>query len=97
MFFAIKNTVFLSTAAIKKQRQLVNLKNPAVVCSYHSYIIEFPVVISGCQVEGFPSRLHHSCQGGYVILCDFDFEGGKHKRKIFHDCVEKFWGGGGVR
>ena len=36
-------------------------------------------------------RLHHDCQGEYVILNDIDFDG--VERKIFCDCVDKLLGG----
>ena len=44
------------------------------------------------QVEGCPLRLHHVCQGGYVVLNDIDFDG--EERKICRNCVDKIWGRG---
>ena len=39
-----------------------------------------------------PSRLHHVCQGGYVLSNDIDFD--RAKRKIFRNCVDKIRGQG---
>ena len=44
------------------------------------------------QMEGRPSRLHHVCQGGYVLLYYIDFEGGE--RDFFCDCVDELGEGG---
>ena len=73
---------FRSTAAIKQQRRLKNVTNLTIVCSCRSFCIDLPVALVDCQAEGCPSRLHHVCQGGYVVLHDIDFEGAE--RKICH-------------
>ena len=66
--------------------------NPTMVCSYRSFCIDLPVALVDCQVEGCFSRLHHVCQGGYVLLNDIDFDGAE--RKICRDCVDELRGRG---
>ena len=63
------------------------MTNPIMVFSYRYYSIDLPVSLFDCQVKGFPSRLQHGCQGGYVLLNYIDFEGAE--RKICRNCVEK--------
>ena len=48
------------------------------------------MVLVDFQVDGCPMRLHHVCQGEYVVLNDIDFDGAE--RKICCDCVDKLWG-----
>ena len=64
--------------------------NLMMVCSYQSFYIDLPVTIVGFQVEGCPSRLHHICQGGYVVFNDIYFDGAE--QKICCNCVDKLWG-----
>ena len=71
---------------------MTNLKNPTMVCSYRYYCIDLPVAIVDCQVEGCLPRLHHVCQGVYVILNDIDFGGAE--QKICRDCVDELRGRG---
>ena len=47
--------------------------------------------LDDCQAEDSPLRLHHVCQGVYVVLNDIYFYGGE--RKICHSCVDKIQGG----
>ena len=70
----------------------MNLTDPAKVGSYRSSCLDLPVALVDCQVEGCPSRLHHICQGGYVVLNYIDFDRGE--RKICRDCVDKLRVGG---
>ena len=44
------------------------------------------------HVEGYPLRLYHVYQGGYVAMNEIDLDGGE--RKIFCDCVDKIQGQG---
>ena len=47
-----------------------------------------------CQVEGYPFRLNHVCQGGYVVLNDIDFDGAERsraERNICINCVDELW------
>ena len=73
--------------AIKQQRRLTNLTNQMMVCSCHYYFIDLHVALVDCQVEGWPSHLHHICQGGYVLLNYIDFDGVEWK--ICRDCVDE--------
>ena len=50
-----------------------------------SSCIDLSVSLVDFQVEGFPSRLHHVCQGGYVAMHKINFDGGE--RKICCCCV----------
>ena len=58
-----------------------------MVCSYHSSCLNLPVALVDCHAEVFLSRLHHICQGEYVILNDIDFDGAE--QKLFRDCVDE--------
>ena len=66
--------------------------NPTMVCSYRSYFLNLPVGLVDFQVEVCPLRLHHVCQGGYVVLSDIEFDGGE--RNICRYCVDKLGGRG---
>ena len=68
------------------------MMNTKMVCSYRYSCIDLTLALVGFQVEGCPSRLHHVCQGGYVLLNDIDFNG--EERKICRDFVEKLRGRG---
>ena len=70
----------------------MNMKNPTMECSYSSSCIELTVVLVGCWLECYPSRLHHVYQGEYVVLNGIYLDGGE--RKIFHDCVDEIRGWG---
>ena len=63
-----------------------------MVCSYHYSCLDLIVALVYCQVEGFPSHLHHVCQGGYVVLNDIYFDGAK--RNICRDFFNKIRGRG---
>ena len=53
------------------------LANLTMVFSYRYSCLDLPVALVDFQVEGFPLRLRHVCQGGgYVILNYIYFEGG---------------------
>ena len=62
-----------------------------IMCYYHYSCIELIVALVNFQVGVCNLRLHHDCQGEYVILNDIDFDG--VERKIFCDCVDKLLGG----
>ena len=66
--------------------------NLTMVCSYSYYCIDLPVEIVDCQVEDFPSRLHHVFQVEYVLQINVDFNG--TERKICHNCVDELQGQG---
>ena len=68
------------------------MTNLMMVFSYRYYSIDLPVSLVDCQVKGFPSRLQHGCQGGYVLLNGFYFDGAE--RKICHSCVDNLRGRG---
>ena len=79
--------------AIKQKCQLKNQTNQTMVFSYCSSCLDLPMSLVYCRVEGFPLRLHHICEGGYVILYDIYFEGGE--RNICCSCVDEL--GEGVK
>ena len=62
------------------------MNNPKMVCSYRYFCIDLPVELVYFQVDGCPLRLHHVCQGGYVVLDDIDFDGAE--RMICRHCVD---------
>ena len=92
VFSGEKIRVFKSTAAIKQQQRLTNLTNLTMVCYHCSSFLYLPVALVDCQVEGCPSRLHHICQGGYVVWNYIDFDGAE--RNICYDCVDELQGKG---
>ena len=71
----------------------MNMNNLTMVCYDCSSCIDLPVALVDFQLEGCPLRLHHACQGGYVLFYDIYFEG--EERKICCKYVEKLGGGGG--
>ena len=85
-YLARENTRFLSTATIKQLQKLTNLKNPKIVCSYHHSCIDLPMALVDFQAEGCLLRLHHVCQGEYVVLNGINFDGAEPK--ICRDCAE---------
>ena len=50
------------------------------------------MVLVAFRVKGCPSRLHHVCQGRYVLVNYIDFDGAE--RNIFDDCVDEIRGRG---
>ena len=68
------------------------MTNPKMVCSYRYSCLDLPVALVDCQVGGFPSRLHHVCQGEYVAMNEINLDGGE--RNIYRDCVDNIWGRG---
>ena len=49
-FFARKILDYGVIGAIKQQRQLTNLTNMTMVCSYHSSCLDLPMALVDCPV-----------------------------------------------
>ena len=63
-----------------------------MVCSYPYSCIYLPVELVDCQVDGFPSCLHHVYQGVYVVMNEIGLDGGE--QNICRNCVDKIRGQG---
>ena len=83
---------FRDTAAIKQQRRSTIAANPKMVCSYRSYCLGLPVALVDCQMKGCESRLHHVCQGGYVVMHEIKID--RSEQKICRKCIDDLSMGG---
>ena len=65
------------------------LVNPTMVCSCRYSCFDLLVALVDCQVEVCPSRLHHICQGEYVVLNHIAFDGAE--RSGAEDLLRLCW------